>query len=125
MNARLRPGSAADRADAPWKDLITDAIRYWEPMRLVYNGVLAVLVLVWAWPVLPSRWSGEWQPALAVLFVLAVAANVAYCAAYPVDVFLQCSEFRATWQRYRWVLFVAGLLTAAALTWLVLAVLLG
>jgi hypothetical protein len=40
-------------------------------------------------------------------------------------VFLQCSEFRATWQRYRWVLFVAGLLTGAALTWLALAVLLG
>ena len=28
MNARHRPGSAADRADAPWKDLITDAICY-------------------------------------------------------------------------------------------------
>lgn len=93
-------------------------------MRLVYNGVLAVLVLVWAWPALPS-WSRAGLPALATLFVLAVAANVAYCAAYPVDVFLQCSEFRATWQRYRWVLFVAGLLTGAALTWLALAVLLG
>lgn len=46
MNARHRPGSAVDRADAPLQDLITDAIRYWEPMRLVYNGVLAVLVLV-------------------------------------------------------------------------------
>ncbi|KAB2927113.1 MAG: hypothetical protein F9K25_14910 [Candidatus Contendobacter sp.] len=125
MNARHRPGSVADRADAPWKDLITDAICYWEPRRLVYNGVLAVLVLVWAWSALPSWSSRAGRPALATLFVLAVAANVAYCAADPVDVFLQCSEFRATWQRYRWVLFVAGLLTAAALTWLALAVLLG
>ena len=41
------------------KNLITDAIRYWEPRRLVYNGVLAVIMLVRAWPVLPSRWSGE------------------------------------------------------------------
>ena len=58
MNARHRPGSAADRADTPWKDLMTDALRYGEPRRLVYNGVLAVLVLAGAWPVLPSRWSG-------------------------------------------------------------------
>ena len=107
------------------KGLITDALRYGEPRRLVYNGVLAVLVLVRDRPVLPSRWSGEWLPALAALFALAVAANVAYCAADPVNGFLQCSEFRATWRRYRWVLFVAGLLTAAALTWLALAVLRG
>ena len=125
MNARHRPGSAADRADAPWKDLITDAICYWEPRRLVYNGVLAVLVLVRAWPVLPSRWRRAGLPALAALFVLAVAAKVAYCAADPVDGSLHCSEFRATWRRYRWVVFMTGLLTAAALVWLALAVLLG
>jgi len=35
MNARHRPGSAADRADTPWKDLMTDALRYGEPRRLV------------------------------------------------------------------------------------------
>ena len=124
MNAQHRPGSAADRADAPWNDLITDAICYWEPRRLVYNGVLAVLVLVWVWPALPS-WRGAGRPALAALFVLAVAAKVAYCAADPVDGSLQCSEFRATWRRYRWVVFMTGLLTAAALVWLALAVLLG
>ena len=107
------------------KDLITDAIRYWEPRRLVYNSVLAIIVLVRAWPVLSSHWSGEWLPALATLFVLAVAAHIAYCAAYPVDVFLQGSAFRATGRRYRWVLLMTGLLTAAALTWQALAVLLG
>lgn len=26
------------------KALITDALRYWEPRRLIYDGVLAVLV---------------------------------------------------------------------------------
>ena len=104
---------------------MTDALRYGEPRRLVYNGVLAVLVLAGAWPVLPSRWSGAGLPALATLFVLAVIANVAYCAAYPVDLFLQGSAFRATGRRYRWVLLVAGLLTAAAFTGLALAILLG
>ncbi len=94
------------------KDLITEAVRYWEPRRLVYNGVLTIIVIVHAWPVLPNRWSGEWLPGLAALFVLAVATNVAYCAAYPVDLFLQCSDFRETWRRYRWGLFVIGLLGA-------------
>ena len=59
-----------------------------------------------------------------MLFVLAVAAKVAYCAADPVDGFLQCSEFRAARRRYRWMPFVTGR-RAAALTWLALAVLLG
>lgn len=105
------------------KDLITDALRYWEPRRLVYNGVLAVIVVVYAWPVLPDHRAGEWLPVLATLFVFAVGANVAYCAAYPIDLFLQCSDFRLTWLRYRWGLFLIGLLLAMAITWLVLAVL--
>jgi uncharacterized oligopeptide transporter (OPT) family protein len=125
MNARHRPGSAADRADAPWKDLMTEALRYGEPRRLVYTGVLAVLVLAGAWPVLSSRWSGAGLPALATLFVLAVIANVAYCAADPVDGFRQGSVFRATGRRYRWALLMTGLLTAAAFAGLALAVLLG
>lgn len=103
------------------KDLITDAIRYWEPRRLIYNAVLAVIVLIQAWPVLPVLLRGDGLPALAALFVLAIIANIAYCAAYPVDLFLQCSEFCATWRRYRWVLFVIGLLMAAVLTGLTLA----
>ena len=105
------------------KDLITDALRYWEPRRLVYNGVLAVIVVVYAWPGLSERGAREWLPALATLLVLAVGANVAYCAAYPVDLFLQCSDFRSTWLRYRWGLFLIGLLLAMAITWLALAVL--
>lgn len=116
-NRRLEP--------SPETTAFKAVVVHWEPRRLVYNGVLAVLVLVRAWPVLPSRWRRAWLPALAALFVLAVAAKVAYCAADPVDGSLQCSEFRATWRRYRWVVFMTGLLTAAALVWLALAVLLG
>ncbi len=42
------------------------------------------------------------------LFLLAVLANVAYCAAYVVDIFAQVSGFRGVWQKYRWLLFVVG-----------------
>jgi hypothetical protein len=45
--------------------------------------------------------------------MLAVLANVAYCAAYPVDVLALLSDFRATWLRRRWMLLVVGMLFAA------------
>ena len=50
------------------------------------------------------------------LFLLAVLANVAYCAAYIVDVFAQLSGFRDLWQRFRWVLFLVGVAFAAVIT---------
>jgi hypothetical protein len=36
-----------------------------------------------------------------IIFLLAVLANVAYCAAYVVDVFAQASGYRALWRKYR------------------------
>ena len=45
-----------------------------------------------------------------------MVANVAYCAAYLVDVFVQASEFPDTWQRSRWVLFAIGTTFAAVIT---------
>jgi hypothetical protein len=50
------------------------------------------------------------------LFLLAVVANVAYCAAYLADVFVQASGFRDVWQRMRWVLFMIGTTFAAIIT---------
>jgi hypothetical protein len=50
------------------------------------------------------------------LFLLAVAANICYCAAYLADVFVQASGFREVLQRVRWVLFVLGTLVAAIIT---------
>jgi len=46
---------------------------------------------------------------------LAVLANVAYCAAYVVDVFVQMSGFREQWRAYRWMLFFIGMSFAAIL----------
>jgi hypothetical protein len=50
------------------------------------------------------------------LFLLTVIANVAYCSAYRVDIFVQASGFRELWQRYRWVLFAIGTTFAAVIT---------
>jgi hypothetical protein len=49
------------------------------------------------------------------LFLLAVLANVAYCAAYIVDIFVQASAFRDEWKQFRWLLFTLGVAFAAVL----------
>jgi hypothetical protein len=95
---------------------IANALRYWEPRRLIYNGVLALVVLahvVYDW----ATWSQRLT--LDVLlggFLLAVLANIAYCAVYAVDLFVQYSGLDAAWRIGRPVLLTIGTLFAAALT---------
>jgi hypothetical protein len=77
----------------------SDAIRYWEVRRIVYNLILAAVVAVWVvatWPHL--RETFVW-PAILSFVVLAALANVLYSAAYCADVFVQYSSFRDLWRR--------------------------
>ena len=97
-------------------EIVTDAIRYWEPRRIPYNLVLAsivVLFFVLNWPGSADHITVK---LVKLFFVLAVLANVAYCAAYLVDVAVQSSAFRSSWKRYRWMLFALGVLFASILT---------
>jgi hypothetical protein len=102
-------------------EMATSAIGFWEPLRVVYNLVLAAIVvgfIVIFWP--HSVEYIDWRQ-VPRLIVLAVLANVCYCAAYLVDLFVQLSGFHSIWLRVRWVLFVIGTLFAAALTTLIMA----
>jgi hypothetical protein len=95
------------------RDVLTDAIRYWEVRRIAYNAVLVavvVVVFVLQWPASRSALSADLAQ---TLFILAVLANVAYCAAYIVDVVAQYSGFQAAWRRYRWLLFLVGVVFAS------------
>ena len=98
------------------RDRITEAIRYWEPRRLLYNGVLMLIVLVYFALGYPAAKQDLKLDEMLVIFLLAVLANVAYCAAYVADVFAQWSSFRERWRRYRWVLFSIGLIFAGIIT---------
>ncbi len=98
------------------RESLTDAIRYWEPLRLAYNTFLAVIVLFYFWKGYPASKLNLSVDAMLFIFLLAVLANVAYCAAYLVDIFAQSSGIRETWRRNRWVLFAIGLLFAGVLT---------
>jgi len=95
------------------RDALTDAIRYWERNRILYNLALAAIVagyFIAGWPVSSVRvgWDLAQQ-----LFLLGVLANIAYCAAYVPDMLMQMSELRETWLRVRWLLFATGLAFAA------------
>ena len=98
------------------RESITDAMKFWEPLRLLYNGVLAIIVAAYCIADWPYSRSALTVNSIAFLFLLAVMANVAYCVAYLVDFFVQASAFRAMWRRFRWVLFLIGLAFAGILT---------
>lgn len=109
-------GSSVPGLFGQLRELVTDALRYWELRRLFYNGLLALIVLAHfaaAWPA--SRSLITFDGVLG-LFLLGVLANVAFSAVYVADVFVQFSGFRASRARWRWVLLGVGFSFAAVLT---------
>lgn len=95
---------------------VTDALKFWEPLRLVYNGILAAIVIGYFLAEYPASRSGLTIDSVFTVFILAVLANVAYCAPYVPDLFAQASGFRNAWRRFRWLLFAIGLAFAGILT---------
>jgi len=98
------------------RECATDAIRYWEPRRLLYNLALAVVVLAYFAVNYPASKAALSIDSALLVFLLAVLANVAYCVAYAVDIFAQMSGFRLLWLQYRWILLVVGILFAGTIT---------
>lgn len=98
------------------RTVLADAFGYWERRRIIYNLLLAAVVVTWiaaTWP--HFRPAFTWSSVLA-LIVLALIANLCYCAAYVADLPLQHSSFCALWRRWRWSLFLLGTLFAIVLT---------
>jgi hypothetical protein len=96
-------------------EYVASGLRYWEPRRLVFDGVLLVVVaghFVLAWPGSRDRLTLD---VVLGLFVLAVLANVAYCAAYLADLFLQFSRLEAAWKWGRPILLAVGTAFAATI----------
>ena len=105
-----------------FRELLNDAIWYWEPRRIAYNLVLLAVVLGWlafTWPHFRVAFTPQLFP---LLFVLAILANVCYCAAYVADIAMQYSSFRSLWRRWRWCLWLVGVFFAASLAFFWIAV---
>ncbi len=115
---RTEPSSASPVGGfvARLSGYVANGLRYWEPRRLLYNGVLAIVVLahlLLAWP--GAREKISFDLALGVFF-LAVLANVCYCVAYIADIFVQFSGLDRAWRTGRVVLLVVGTAFAATIT---------
>jgi hypothetical protein len=98
-----------------FREILTDALRFWEWRRMFYNLALAAVVLLkfaYFWPA--SRIVLKFEAMLG-MFLLVVLANVAYCAAYLVEVLVQFSEFREPWRKRRMVLWIVGTAFAGVL----------
>ena len=104
-------------AEVSVTEALSQAIRYWEPRRILYNGLLLIEVAMVFAINLPASRSHVDVNLVLLLFVLAVLANVAYCACYVVDVVAQLSAFRELWLRFRWALFLLGVAFAGTLTY--------
>jgi hypothetical protein len=95
--------------------LLADAIRYWEPRRLIYNLILTAVVIAWVVLTWPHFRAALTLRSFLLFVLLALLANVCYCAAYLVDIPIQHSSLGAVWKRRRWGLWLAGTLFAILL----------
>ena len=109
--------------DTDLRAILTDAIRFWEPRRLVYNAALGVVTAVLLAPHTETLLQGPAARVLTgfvALLTLAVLANLAYCAAYIPDVVAQLSSYRNAWRGNRWILFMFGTAFACAVAAIIL-----
>jgi hypothetical protein len=102
-------------SDTSAREALSEAIPYWERRRILYNVVLLAVCVAVYFSVPAGARPKLGFDLLQGLFVLAVLANVAYCAAYVVDVIVQMTTLREGWLRVRWVLLLIGLAFAAIL----------
>jgi hypothetical protein len=98
-----------------FRQVVTDALQYWEPGRVLYNLVLAAVVVIWIAATWPHFRPALVQSSFPALAGLAVSANFCYCAAYLVDIPMQFSPLSAVWKRRRWGPWLAGMLIAILL----------
>jgi hypothetical protein len=118
MNTSISPSSSP--REEP-RAIFTDSLRYWELRRIAYNLILTAIFMAWiviSWP--HFRGAFTW-PHFVDLAILAMFANLCYCAAYLADIPMQFSSFRQPWRHRRWLLWLAGMLFATLLAnyWIV------
>jgi len=110
------PSRQTDKSQpGQFSEILTNAIGYWERRRILYNLLLTAVVVAWialTWP--HFRPAFAWDSFVALL-VLAVLANLCYCAAYVADLPMQHSSFRDLWRDWRWALWLGGTLFAILL----------
>ena len=96
-------------------EYVANGLRYWEPRRLIYNAILALVVLGHVWAAWPDSRDKLSLDLVLICFVLAVIANILYCAAYVADMFLQFSGLDIATRWGRPILLTIGCTFAATI----------
>lgn len=109
--------TAADDTPPTTRAIWSDVLAYWEPRRLVFNGLLTMVVFT---QLVQHHWWKELltPTALARLLVAAAAANLCYSVAHGLDMALQHSDFRKFWRDHRGWIFLLGCWLGVALSFL-------
>jgi hypothetical protein len=94
---------------------MSEALRYWEARRLVYNALLVLVVVAWCTLTWPHFQPAMHWGALVPLAVLALGANLCYSAVYLVELSMRAAPGVERWRRLRWLLFTVGTLLALLL----------
>lgn len=98
------------------KSIPSDAIHYWEPRRVWYNFILALIFIGWivlTWPHFSQAPTSEGIVFLVFYFVM---ANLSYSAVYIIDVPMQYSPLRGMWVRWRFGLWLLGMVLTLVFT---------
>jgi hypothetical protein len=98
-----------------WRNSFLEAIRFWEPRRLIYNLLLLAVTVTWVlatWP--------HFRPAMNLIAalqisVLGLLANVCYSAAYLMEFALQGASSGKLRQSLRWAVWLVGTILAFVL----------
>lgn len=89
-----------------------EAARFWEFRRIWYNGALFAVVLLWLGLTWPHFRPALTLDALGKILGLALLANLCYCAAYFVELFLPILVAGGVRRKIRWAVWIAGTLLA-------------
>jgi hypothetical protein len=100
------------------RDIITNSVGYWERRRIIYNVTLAIVAVASHFSTPEQYRNPITAGSMVGLLILAVVANLLYCAAYIPDVALQYSAFEKQWKQVRIGLFLFGTFFAATITFI-------
>jgi hypothetical protein len=114
--AHANPSDDLQNPPAPFRELLADAVRFWEPRRIPYNLVLIAIVFTWLVATWPHFRPALTLSSLGIFTVLGLIANVCYSVAYLIDIALRTVSSRGQWKRRRWILWLAGMIFAIVLT---------
>jgi hypothetical protein len=114
--AHANPSDDRQNPPAQFREVLADAVRFWEPRRIPYNLVLIAIVFTWLVATWPHFRPALTLSSLGIFTVLGLIANVCYSAAYLIDIALRTVSSRGQWKRRRWILWLAGVIFAIVLT---------